>query len=650
LASKRRIFVSRLVLVADDSPTIQKKAVGILKGEGFDVETVSNGVAAIKRLSVLHPVVVLADVSMPGRDGYEVCEYIKNSAELSQVPVLLVASDMEPYDDARGAEVRADGIIKKPFEARELIAIVVKCAEQFEAAIPTTVEPVASPSVAEAPLAIPEPTERLDDAPTITHHAPPDFSAIPEGVAFSEPVGEEPPQYSPGDPLEQAQPYTPGTAAAPSPFSFEPMVEPQSAYSPEPALPPTQTDSSESVGGELPPFSFEPAIEQLSAKSPEPQPEEAPTYPLEPAGERSTTYAPEPATEQAATYDSGPSGERAQAYAPELFAEVPGYSSLSAGTEAPYTEPHAGPEGQPTAATAPELPEAGTASAPPDVPSAETSLYLEEPAALGAETPSLPAVASAPSIFDAPEATAKEPVFIEEHVEPPAYAAAGRATVFRTPLDIAEPVWSDETIPETPSAEPAGLPALESQPHAEVPSASPEIPAGQPPDSPQEVPSVAATNLDSFSLDDAAAGQVRLASMEAQVAPQEPADSGPAAGEELPLPSAAPVAAAAESVLPAPLSEVPLPEPSPHEPPVETAYGETASHLVAPQSASPKPRAEGVAPAPPNDWPLIYSVVHKVVVRMSPPPLPVEVVEEIARRLAVEIASEISSELSPPST
>src|SRR5208282_4686335 len=130
--------VARIVLVADDSPTIQKKALGILKGEGFEVETVSNGVAAIKRLAVLRPVVILADVSMPGRDGYEVCDFVKKSAELSHVPVLLVASDMEPYDEARGADVRADGIIKKPFEAQELISIVVKFAAQFEAETPTT--------------------------------------------------------------------------------------------------------------------------------------------------------------------------------------------------------------------------------------------------------------------------------------------------------------------------------------------------------------------------------------------------------------------------------------------------------------------------------------------------------------------------------
>ena len=64
--------MGRTILVADDSPTIQKKASGILTGEGLDVVTVSNGVAAVKKLPTVNPLVVLADVSMPGKDGYEV--------------------------------------------------------------------------------------------------------------------------------------------------------------------------------------------------------------------------------------------------------------------------------------------------------------------------------------------------------------------------------------------------------------------------------------------------------------------------------------------------------------------------------------------------------------------------------------------------
>ena len=118
--------MARLILVADDSPTIQKRAQGILQGEGFEVETVSNGVAAIKKLPKLQPILVLADVSMPGKDGYEVCDYVKTSADFHHVPVLLVASDLEPYDEPRGAQVGADGIIKKPFTPHDLIAMVAK--------------------------------------------------------------------------------------------------------------------------------------------------------------------------------------------------------------------------------------------------------------------------------------------------------------------------------------------------------------------------------------------------------------------------------------------------------------------------------------------------------------------------------------------
>lgn len=116
--------MARLILIADDSPIIQRKAQRILQDEGYEVQTVSNGVAAVKKLPMMQPVLVLADVSMPGKDGYEVCEFVKTSPGLRHVPVLLVGSDLEPYDEQRGARVRADGIIKKPFSPHDLIAMV----------------------------------------------------------------------------------------------------------------------------------------------------------------------------------------------------------------------------------------------------------------------------------------------------------------------------------------------------------------------------------------------------------------------------------------------------------------------------------------------------------------------------------------------
>ena len=215
--------MARIVLVADDSPTIQKKAVGILKGEGFEVETVSNGVAAIKRLALIHPVVILADVSMPGRDGYEVCEFVKKSAQLSHVPVLLVASEMEPYDDARGAEVRADGIIKKPFEAHDLISIVVRFAEQCEAESPTiaaaAVEPPATPEFVVS-------SGESDYAPTVVQQVTPDIPAVSEEAAFAEPAREEAPGYYPeAQPAEAEAPYVAPQPEAEIPLEFAPAPE-----------------------------------------------------------------------------------------------------------------------------------------------------------------------------------------------------------------------------------------------------------------------------------------------------------------------------------------------------------------------------------------------------------------------------------------
>ena len=118
--------LARLILFADHSPAVQRRAERILLDQGFAVETVSNGVAAIKKFSRLQPDLVFADVSMAGKDGYEVCDFLKTSADFHGVPVLLVASDLEPYDQGRGERVGADGMLKKPFTDHELIERRVK--------------------------------------------------------------------------------------------------------------------------------------------------------------------------------------------------------------------------------------------------------------------------------------------------------------------------------------------------------------------------------------------------------------------------------------------------------------------------------------------------------------------------------------------
>jgi CheY-like chemotaxis protein len=134
--SNRRPFK---VLVADDSPLATDSAVGILAGRYLEVISVPDGKAAIKKLSAIKPDLVIADVRMPGKDGYEVCEYVKHQAALSKIPVLLITSDPDPYDEKRGSAVSIDGTIQKPFRAKELKEAVAKVIRMSATEAPSTI-------------------------------------------------------------------------------------------------------------------------------------------------------------------------------------------------------------------------------------------------------------------------------------------------------------------------------------------------------------------------------------------------------------------------------------------------------------------------------------------------------------------------------
>ncbi len=109
------------ILLADDSPHAQRMAERILRDEGHEVITVSDGLVAMLRLKDARPDLIIADISMPEVSGYEVCEYIKNNGG---EPVFLTAGAVESVDDSEVARVRADGVLKKPFEASLLLEAV----------------------------------------------------------------------------------------------------------------------------------------------------------------------------------------------------------------------------------------------------------------------------------------------------------------------------------------------------------------------------------------------------------------------------------------------------------------------------------------------------------------------------------------------
>src|SRR5438552_1226380 len=116
--------MGRTILLADDSITIQKIVNLTFSGEGIDVVTVGNGDAALKKVYDLHPDLVLADIFMPGKNGYEVCEHIKNDPELLRIPVILLVGAFEPFDSNEATRVKADGHLTKPFEIKVLISAV----------------------------------------------------------------------------------------------------------------------------------------------------------------------------------------------------------------------------------------------------------------------------------------------------------------------------------------------------------------------------------------------------------------------------------------------------------------------------------------------------------------------------------------------
>jgi DNA-binding response OmpR family regulator len=112
------------ILLADDSPHAQRMGELILREEGYEVVTITDGATVLLRLRDVDPDLILVDVTMPGKSGYEICEYVKSSAQHVHTRVVLVAGALDPVDALEASRVRADGVIKKPFEASVVLDTV----------------------------------------------------------------------------------------------------------------------------------------------------------------------------------------------------------------------------------------------------------------------------------------------------------------------------------------------------------------------------------------------------------------------------------------------------------------------------------------------------------------------------------------------
>jgi len=123
--------LARTVLLADDSVTAQNMGRRILTDAGYEVITVNNGSAALKKVHESQPDLIVLDVYMPGYGGLEVCQRLKESGETMRIPVLLTVGKMEPFKADEAKRVRADAHIIKPFEASELLAALAKLEDRI---------------------------------------------------------------------------------------------------------------------------------------------------------------------------------------------------------------------------------------------------------------------------------------------------------------------------------------------------------------------------------------------------------------------------------------------------------------------------------------------------------------------------------------
>jgi CheY-like chemotaxis protein len=202
------------LLLADDSVTIQRVIELTFADEDIQVIAVGDGRQAIERVQSERPDIVLADVGMPERDGYEVAAFVKGTPEFAHIPVLLLTGAFEPIDDGRARAAGCDGVLVKPFEpqlvisrVKELIssrrtgvehgrtAAAHQAHDRNAIAAPAAAPPAGAPAEPPQPGSIEEYFDRLDAAFSTLE---PSGTVTPRGgEPAPQPAGEPPrPSYT----------------------------------------------------------------------------------------------------------------------------------------------------------------------------------------------------------------------------------------------------------------------------------------------------------------------------------------------------------------------------------------------------------------------------------------------------------------------
>jgi CheY-like chemotaxis protein len=308
--------VTPKLLLADDSVTIQRVIELTFADEDVQVLAVGDGQQAIDRVRADRPDIVLADVGMPERDGYEVAAFIKSDPQFAHIPVLLLTGAFEPVDEVRARAVGCDGVLVKPFEPQMVISRVRdllagnRGADSFAHGPAAAAAPRPSPVPDSAPAegaggSLEDYFDRLDAALASKTGTPPPAEPVLT-PAPPRPAAAEPPRIK----VSQAAPEPPSSHV----FSQFGPVPDQPAPAP-PAPPPPSPPVAPKAVAPAPPAAVDPPVVA-------PPPKAAPASQPEPLQEPSLqeAFAALLAAEQAQA--PAPPASRTETPSSELVDEV----------------------------------------------------------------------------------------------------------------------------------------------------------------------------------------------------------------------------------------------------------------------------------------------------------------------------------------
>jgi len=115
---------TRKVLIVDDEPNIVTALEFLLKRSGYDVRLAANGAEALEQVETYRPDVVLMDVMMPIKSGFEVCQRMRERPDLAQIKIVMLSAKGSEAEVSKGLSLGADLYITKPFSTQELVSTI----------------------------------------------------------------------------------------------------------------------------------------------------------------------------------------------------------------------------------------------------------------------------------------------------------------------------------------------------------------------------------------------------------------------------------------------------------------------------------------------------------------------------------------------